>query len=86
MQEKKVRSKGVIVANFLYLVIFYVLYFLMIPVIQYTVEMISGIDIFSSYPIPDSTKMFMNLILYVVVPLLALIWTIWSSQPQYQYQ
>lgn len=85
MQKKKKMSKGVIVANFLYLVIFYLLYFLMIPFIEYTIEQINGIEIFSAYQIPDSTKMFLNLILYVVVPLLALIWTIWSSQPQYQY-
>jgi hypothetical protein len=80
------KLKGNIVANFLYLVLFYIAYFLMLPVTKYTVALIGSIDILAPYylAIPSSTTSFMDFILYVVLPVCALIWTIYSStQPTY---
>jgi len=83
----KAKLKGNIVANFIYLILFYILYFIAVPVAKYAVATIGAVDILNPYylAIPSSTTTFMDFLLYVVIPLTALIWTIFAStQPQYQ--
>lgn len=37
--------------------------------------------------IPESTNLFMDFLIYVVVPIAALLWALWSDQPpQYAYR
>lgn len=82
------RLKGLILSNFIYLIIFYLIYFTMVLVALYTKEQICGLDIFATYcssTIPESTTAMMNFMLFVVVPLAAMAVTILSSTPQQSY-
>lgn len=83
-----VKAKGVIWANFAYLVMFYVGYFLLVPSMSYVVATIGATPPLDTYysAIPASTTTMMNFIIYVAVPIMALVWTIVSStQPQQVY-
>jgi hypothetical protein len=82
-------AKGVMVVNWIFLVIFYLIYFITIPTLQSVMSILQGI--FSDFGgnnlwagIPDSTWFLMNLILYIIVPIGALVWTILASRPQQQ--
>lgn len=79
--------KGVMMANWIYLVVFLFIYFMSIPTVQYIMGVFEGIftnfngvDLWSD--IPDSTWFLMNLLLYVIVPLGAIAWTILASKPR----
>lgn len=87
MKNRKMGRKGVVFSNFIYLIMFYVIYFPMVAVVLYFNDVISETWPFSDYwaDIPDSTFFLMDLILFVVVPLAALAYTIMSSRPQEQY-
>jgi len=81
------RIKGVIMQNFLYLLVFYAIYFVSVPMILYFKDTICGIDILTTFcaTIPSGTTGMMNFLLFVLVPILAAIWTIISSTtPQYE--
>ena len=83
------RLKGIAMANLVYLIVFYILYFPLVYTAGYILDTINALAIFAPYvaAIPASTTAFMNFMLYVIVPLTALLWTIWSnSQPQYVQQ
>lgn len=80
------KLKGVAMANLIYLIVFYIMYFPLVYTAGYVLDTINGLAIFAPYvaAIPASTTAFMNFMLYVMVPLGALIWTLWSnSQPTY---
>ena len=83
---RRIGKKGVVFSNFIYLMLFYVIYFPMVAVILYFNDIISQTWPFSDYwsQIPDSTFFLMNLILFLVVPLAALAYTIMSSRPEEQ--
>jgi len=58
-----------------------------VPAGKYMVDQIKQTEPLSEYAsnIPSSTSAFMDFLLYVVIPIAALIWTIISSrQPEYQ--
>lgn len=76
--------KGVMLANWIYLIIFLFLYFISLPTLQNVLGIIA--DVFPSEysDIPASTWFLMNLLAYVLVPLGAIAWTILSSRPQEQ--
>ena len=83
------RLHGLAMTNLIYLVLFYVLYFLLVPAALYMKDTLLTIDIFVPYAalIPASTDAFMNFLLFVVVPIAALLWTLMSDQqPQYVYR
>lgn len=85
MKNKIIR--GLILQNFLYLVVFFIIYFPMVAIALYAKAQICGIETFTTYcdEIPASTNTAMNFLLFVLVPLSAIIWTIISSsQPSYQ--
>lgn len=79
--------KGVMLSNWIYLFIFLFVYFLSLMVIQTTMGSLEAI--FTNFngenlwsDIPDSTWMLMNLLIYIIVPLGAIAWTILASKPQ----
>lgn len=76
--------KGVIMRNLIYLVLFYIIYFPAVIIAHYSRDTIcNSWDTFTTIcdAIPASTDSALNFILYVVVPLSALLWTIWSASP-----
>lgn len=80
-------AKGFMVSNWMYLLVFYFLYFISLMVIQSifgTFQTIfsnfGGVDLWSD--IPDTTWFLVNLVLYVIVPLGALAYTILASKPR----
>jgi hypothetical protein len=80
--------RGVIIRNFIYLIVFFVIYFPMVIVAQYMKTEICAVDTFTSYcnAIPSTTVTALNFLLYVAVPLSAFIWVfISSSEPQRVY-
>ena len=80
--------KGIIIRNFLYLIVFFILYFPLVTVAQYFKDQICNVDTFTSYcnNIPSSTIAVLNFLLYAIVPLGAIIWTFISqSEPQQVY-
>ena len=80
---------GIILANLLYLAVFYLVYFITVGAVFYAKNVITTNPVFSPYVamIPASTNYMMDFLIFVVVPLAALIWTMWSStQPQYVQQ
>jgi len=82
------RLKGFILSNLLYLILFYIMYFILVPVAGYMKDTSCGLDIFAGYcaAIPTSTTNAMNFLLYVVVPVAAFIVTLLASkEPQYTY-
>lgn len=89
-KEKEVRkmgqknSKGLVMSNLLYLIIFYVMYFLLVSVVKYFLDVIGSTEPLTQYyqAIPSSTKGLMDLILYVVIPIAALIFTLLASKPR----
>jgi len=87
LKIKKFGRKGVIYSNFVYLILFYVIYFILVTTVLYFKAVVCDTEPFSTYctEIPDSTITMMNMILYVAVPLLALAYTIMSSRPEQQY-
>jgi len=81
--------KGVMLANWIFLLVFLFLYFLSIPTIQSIMGQFetiftnfNGVDLWSD--IPTETWLLMNLLLYVIVPLGAIAWTILASKPAEQ--
>jgi hypothetical protein len=84
---KKMGKKGVIMSNLLMLGLFYLIYFTMIPVVKYATEMIGNTSPLDTYydAIPTGTTQMMDLILYAIIPIGALIFTLMSSRPQEQY-
>jgi hypothetical protein len=84
----KGKLRGFILSNFLYLILFYVVYFILVPTVKYMKDTTCGLDIFAGYcaAIPTSTNMAMDFMLYVLVPIAAFIVTIVASQePSYTY-
>lgn len=84
--EKVGKARGFMLANFIYLILFYVVYFIIVPTVLYFRATICALDLFTTYcaAIPTSTTGMMDFILFVVVPIGALLFTIWSSkEPQY---
>lgn len=82
--------KGVMLANWIYLIIFLFLYFLSIPTLQSVMGILSGIftnfmgvDLWSD--IPSATWFLLNVLAYVLVPLSAIAYTILSSRPEQRY-
>lgn len=82
--------KGVIFTNFIYLVVFILIYLLSLPTIQSVMGSMAtiftnfnGVDLWSG--IPSDTWFLLNLLLYVLVPLAAIAWFIWSSKPREYY-
>jgi len=83
------KIRGLAMTNLIYLCLFYVVYFLLVPAVMYMKATLLAIDIFVPYAalIPASTDAFMNFLLFVVVPIAALLWTLMSDQqPQYVYR
>lgn len=79
--------KGVLMQNFIYLIVFYMLYFALVSIVLYFKAEICAITILTTYcaAIPVGTVGMMNFLLFVLVPLLAAIWTFRSSaEPQQQ--
>jgi hypothetical protein len=79
--------KGVIIRNLLYLVMFYIIYFPLVATAFYAKDQICGVETFTTYcdNIPASTTMALNFIMYVVLPLGALLWAVMSmSAPSYE--
>jgi hypothetical protein len=79
--------KGVLMQNFIYLVVFYIMYFALVAITLYFKTEICAISMLSTYcaAIPSGTVGMMNFLLFVLVPLLAAIWTFRSSsEPQQQ--
>ena len=79
--------RGVIIRNLLFLVMFFVIYFPLVSIAFYYKDTICGVDLFTTYcnNIPESTNTTMAFILYGLLPLGAIIWTIWSmSAPTYE--
>jgi hypothetical protein len=80
--------KGVLMQNFIYLIVFYILYFALVVIALYFKDEICAISMLTSYCalIPAGTNGMMNFLLFVLVPLLAAIWvfraTSESQQPQ----
>ena len=79
--------KGVMLANWIYLIVFLFIYLISLPVIQSTMGTLqtifsdfNGDDLWSD--IPDSTWLLLNILLYVLVPLGAIAWTILASKPR----
>ena len=87
MRRKLRTSKGLVMSNLLYLIIFYLVYFFLVSAVRYFVDTIGNTEPLTSYyqAIPESTKAMMDLILYVVIPLAALIVTLIASKPQERY-
>ena len=84
------RLKGVIFVNFIYLVVFLFVYLMAVP----TVQMIMGViaSVFTDFDgvnywdsIPLETWFLLNVLMYVLVPLGAIAWFIWSSKPKEAY-
>ena len=80
-------SKGVMVVNWIFLIIFYIIYFTSILVLQSVFGSLQ--TIFSNFGgnnlwagVPDSTWFLVNLVIYIIVPIGALVWTILASRPQ----
>lgn len=86
MKNKKLGRKGVVFSNFIYLILFYVIYFPLVMVALYFRDVISTTYPFSDYwsDIPESTIFLMNMIIFIIIPLAALAYTIMSSRPQEQ--
>ena len=84
---KRLNNKGVIFSNFIYLILFYVIYFVLVSTVLYFNDVLSQTWPFSDYwsDIPETTTTLMNMILFVVIPLAALAYTIMSSRPEQQY-
>jgi hypothetical protein len=77
--------RGNILSNFMYLGLFMIVYFIMTPMIFYVIDTISSTAPLSSYPIPESTTAILQFLIYVLVPIMAIVWTILSSsQPNYE--
>lgn len=73
--------------NFIYLIVFYVMYFALVATVLYFKTEICAIDMLTTYcdAIPTGTVGMMNFLLFVLVPILAAIWTFRSSsEPQQQ--
>jgi hypothetical protein len=81
----RTQLRGNILSNFMYLVMFLIVYFIMTPLLWYIVDTVTATAPLSSYPIPSGTIGIMQFLIYVLVPIMAVVWTILSSsQPQYQ--
>jgi hypothetical protein len=81
----RIRLKGFVLSNLLYLILFYVMYFILVPLALYMHDTTCGLDIFTGYcaDIPASTTNAMNFLLFVVIPIAAFIVTIIASkEPQ----
>jgi hypothetical protein len=77
----------VMLANWMYLIVFLFIYFLSINTVQYVMGILQGI--FTNFnglnlwdDIPDSTMFLMNLLIYIIVPIGAIVWTILASKPR----
>jgi hypothetical protein len=84
---KTIKLKGLAMVNLVYLIMFYIMYFPLVYTAGYILDTINALTIFAPYvaTIPASTTAFMAFMLYVMVPLMALIWTIRSNaEPTYQ--
>ena len=80
-------SKGVMLSNWMYLIVFLFIYFLSIGTVQVGMGVLE--EVFTNFDgvnlwadIPDSTWMLMNLLIYIIVPLGAIAYTILASKPQ----
>lgn len=84
----KGKLKGIIWSNFIYLAFFYLMFFILAPTIKLVVAELEAIPVLTPYAdeIPESTEQMMDFILYVVVPLSALAFTLKASlEPEQQY-
>lgn len=83
----RIGSKGNIVVNMLYLVVFYIIYFFIVLAARYTLATLQVTEPLSLYwdEIPSSTIQLMDFIIFIVVPIAALIWTIIASRPEPEY-
>jgi len=81
--------KGVMLMNFVYLIVFLFLYFLALTQIQNVMGIMEAI--FTDFnnqnlwsDIPDETWFLLNLLLYIIVPIAAITYTVLSASPQQQ--
>jgi len=83
----RIGKKGFAVVNMLHLVIFYIIYFFMVLTAKYFMGVLQVTEPLSTYweEIPSSAKMLMDLIIFIVIPIAALIWTILASRPEPEY-
>lgn len=83
------RPVGLILSNFMYLIMFYLAYFPMTIAALYAKDQIcTTITLFTAYcnQIPASTTLAMNFMLFALIPLAALIFTIMASrQPTQEF-
>lgn len=72
--------------NLLYLVLWMFCYYAMLMVIPYATSLLQALPSIGTYwsSIPTETQWMVNILLYIVVPLVAIAYTIKSSSPEQQ--
>lgn len=87
MKNSRAVQKGLILSNFLYMAGFFVVYFPLTAIALYMKDTICGLAIFVTYcaQIPASSSLAMNFVLFVMIPMAAILFTIFASrQPAQQ--
>lgn len=68
----------------IYMILFVFVYYGMLLIVPYGLSMLQGIGVLAPYwsTIPTETHWILNILLWIIVPIVAIAYTIRASQPQ----
>lgn len=78
--------KGMSFTNLIYLILWLFIYYFVLLFIPYGTNLLSNLPTFGTYwsTIPPETVWLLNILLYIVVPIVAIAFTIKASSPEQQ--